>query len=97
MAVLRHSKRKRDAGSYPFERFEERALYLESLVRPGGLLVIHNSSYRFGDTAHRCSYETIPLPASRYKGTFLPDGLTEAKPDCCIFRKLEILWLGTET
>ena len=50
MAVLR------SAGLYPFEIYEERALFLETLVRPGGLLVIHNSPYRFGDTARRGSY-----------------------------------------
>ena len=50
MAVLR------SAGHYPFEIFEERALFLETLVQPGGLLVIHNSPYRFGDTARRGSY-----------------------------------------
>jgi 2-polyprenyl-3-methyl-5-hydroxy-6-metoxy-1,4-benzoquinol methylase len=83
MAVLR------SAGHYPFERFEERALFPETLVRPGGLLVIHNSPYRFGDTARRCAYETIPVAASRDIGTFLPDGVTEVEPDGSIFRKLE--------
>ncbi|HKA64195.1 MAG TPA: class I SAM-dependent methyltransferase, partial [Methyloceanibacter sp.] len=55
MAVLR------SAGHYPFEIYEERALFLETLLRPGGLLVIHNSPYRFGDTARKYSYETIPV------------------------------------
>jgi Methyltransferase domain len=83
MAVLR------SAGHYPFEIYEERALFLETLVRPGGLLVIHNSPYRFGDTARKDSYETIPVDAPRDIGSFLPDGVTEAAPDGSIFRKLE--------
>jgi hypothetical protein len=83
MAVLR------SAGHYPFEIYEERALFLETLVRPGGLLVIHNSPYRFGDTARRGSYETISVAASRDIGSFLPDGVTEVEPDGSIFRKLE--------
>lgn len=83
MAVLR------SAGHYPFEIYEERALFLETLLRPGGLLVIHNSPYRFGDTARKYSYETIPVDASRDIGSFLPDGVTEVEPDGSIFRKLK--------
>lgn len=83
MAVLR------SAGHYPFDIFEERALFLETLVRPGGILVIHNSPYRFGDTARQWSYETIPVVAPRDIGSLLPDGITEAVPDGSIFRKLE--------
>ena len=83
MAVLR------SAGHYPFEIFEERALFLETLLRPGGLLVIHNSPYRFGDTARKDSYETIPVAAPRDIGSFLPDGVTEVEPDGSIFRKIK--------
>jgi trans-aconitate methyltransferase len=82
MAVLR------SAGHYPFEIYEEHALFLETLVRPGGLLVIHNSPYRFGDTARRGSYETISVDANRDIGSFHPDGVTEVEPDGSIFRKL---------
>jgi SAM-dependent methyltransferase len=85
----------RSLGHYPFESFEERALFLETLVRPGGLLVIHNSPYRFGDTARKYSYETVPVDASRELlarnekiGAFLPDGITEVELDGTIFRKL---------
>jgi trans-aconitate methyltransferase len=88
MAVLRTPKRDHIAEHYPFERFAERALYLESLVRPGGLLVIHNATYRFSDTVHRCDYEAIPV-ATTYNTVYLPDGITEAKPDGCILRKLK--------
>jgi hypothetical protein len=84
MAVLR------SAGHYPFEIFEERALFLETLLRPGGLLVIHNSPYRFGDTARKDSYETVPVDAPRDIGSFLPDGVTEVEPDGSIFRKIEV-------
>jgi len=84
MAVLR------SAGHYPFEIFEERALFLETLVRPGGLLVIHNSPYRFGDTPRKYSYEIIPVAAPRDIGSFLPDNVTEVEPDGSIFRKLEV-------
>jgi len=41
-------------------------LFLESLVRPGGL-VIHNAMYRFGDTAHKSSYQRIPVVARHDK------------------------------
>src|SRR5262245_36469296 len=52
-------------------------------------LVIHNSPYRFGDTARKYSYETIPVDASRDIGSFLPDGVAEVEPDGSIFRKLK--------
>ena len=89
MSVLRNPKSKRRAGLYPFERFEERVLFLKSLVRPGGLLVIHNAMYRFGDTAHKSSYERIPVVARHDKDVFLRDGVTEAEPDGCLFRKIK--------
>ena len=82
------SKRDHIAEHYPFERFEERALFLESLVKPGGVLVIHNATYRFSNASYRCAYETIPVAAD-YDKVYLPDGITEAKPDGCIFRKLK--------
>jgi len=40
----------------------------ETLVRPGGLLVMRNSMYRFSDTAHRGSYDRIPV-AKHDKGS----------------------------
>jgi hypothetical protein len=45
--------------------------------------------YRFGDTAHRFSYERIPVAAKHDEGVFLPDAVTEVKPDGCMFRRLE--------
>jgi hypothetical protein len=87
MAVLRAPKKQQRLGNYPFEVFEERALFLESLARPGGLFVIHNSMYRFSDTAHRGSYDRIPVAAKHDKGVFLPDGVTEVEPDICLWRK----------
>jgi len=86
MAVLRTPKQDHIAEHYPFERFAERAHYLESLVRPGGLLVIHNATYRFSDAAPSFAYEAIPV-AANHNNVYLPDGMTEAKPESCIFRK----------
>jgi hypothetical protein len=88
MSVLRTSARRRLAGLYPFEVFQERALFLESLVRPGGLLVFHNTTYRFGDTAYKYNYERIPVDAPHDEGVFLPDAITEVEPDRCLFRRL---------
>ncbi|MGB6389902.1 MAG: class I SAM-dependent methyltransferase [Methyloceanibacter sp.] len=89
MAVLRNPRKKLNAGRYPFERFEERARFLETLLRPGGILVIHNSNYRFGDVAHQYAYERIPFFARHDRGLFLPDGITEVDPDSCLFRRLD--------
>lgn len=88
MAVLRTWKSTEISDSYPFDRFAERALFLESLIRPGGLLVIHAATYRFSDTVHRSKYQAIPVAALRETKAYLPDGVTEAIPESCIFRKL---------
>jgi len=89
MAVLRNPRKKLAAGRYPFERFEERAHFLETLVGPGGILVIHNSNYRFGDVAHLHRYERIPFVAKHDRGLYLPDGVTEVEPDSCLFRRVD--------
>jgi 2-polyprenyl-3-methyl-5-hydroxy-6-metoxy-1,4-benzoquinol methylase len=86
MAVLRTAKKHVDQH-YPFDRFVERARFLESLVKRGGLLVIHNAAYRFSDAPRRFGYDTIPLVAMHDK-VYLPDGVTETTPDGCMFRKL---------
>jgi hypothetical protein len=70
MSVLRNPKSKRRAGLYPFERFEERALFLESLLSPRGVLVMRNAMYRFGDTAHKYSHDRIPLSRGTTKMFF---------------------------
>jgi hypothetical protein len=93
--VLKTWKRERIADYYPFDRFAERALFLESLVRPGGLLVIHRATYRFGDTAHRWAYEAIPVATTQGAKVYLPDGITEVTPEDCIFRKLVPYALGS--
>jgi cyclopropane fatty-acyl-phospholipid synthase-like methyltransferase len=86
MAVLRVPSKRDIVEKYPFDRFVERILFLETLVKPGGLLVIHNASYRFSDVSHQFKYETIPVEVSHDK-VFLPDGKTEAEPGGSIFRK----------
>jgi hypothetical protein len=88
MAVLRTPRRNHVSEHYPFERFEERVLFLDSLVRPGGVLVVHNSSYRFSDTTSSSHYEKVPVIAPN-DDIYQPDGLTKATPDGSIFRKLK--------
>ena len=47
--------------TYPFERFDERVTFLNSLLRPGGLLVFHGNMYRFRDSSVVNEYEVVPL------------------------------------
>ncbi|MGE3528547.1 MAG: class I SAM-dependent methyltransferase [Methyloceanibacter sp.] len=47
--------------SYPFDRFDERVRFLNSLLKPGGLLIFHGNMYRFCDTSIVSEYEVIPL------------------------------------
>ena len=49
MAVLRTPRREHISQHYPFKHFEERVILLNFLVRTGGLLIVHNASYRFSD------------------------------------------------
>jgi trans-aconitate methyltransferase len=79
MAVLR------SAGHYPFEIYEERALFLETLLRPGGLLVIHNSPYRFGDTARKDSYETCPWTHHGTSARSFPTASPKRSPTAASF------------
>jgi SAM-dependent methyltransferase len=87
MAVLRTPETNGIGQHYPFERFVERAQFLESLVRPGGLLIIHNATYRFSDAPRRFTYDSVPVVAEHDK-VYLPDGMTETKPDGCMFRRV---------
>src|SRR5262245_2068225 len=80
MAVLRAPKKQQRLGNYPFTRFEERALFLELLVRPGGLFVIHNSMYRFSDTAHLGTYDRIPVDAKTTKACSFPTPSPKSSP-----------------
>lgn len=89
MSVLRTPKADRVADSYPFAVFEERVLFLESLVRPGGLLAVHNGTYRLVDTAHRGKYMKIPAAPVIYNTVYLPDGVTEVEPDGSLYKKLD--------
>lgn len=65
MAVLRtrgaarNKFRARAIAAYPFSRFEEQVLFLDDLLRVGGLLVMHSTTYRFRDTALAPRYEVI--------------------------------------
>jgi hypothetical protein len=61
--------------SYPFERFEERVSLLNSLLSPGGLLVVYRTMYRFCDTLVAQDYEVVPMvPPIEKNPTFARDG-----------------------
>ena len=47
--------------TYPFDRFDERVRFLNSLLKPGGLLVFYGNMYRFRDSSIVSEYEVIPL------------------------------------
>lgn len=95
LAVLTIAAATRDVANaqaiYPFERFAERAAFLDGLVRSGGLLAIHGSAYRFRDTAQSAHYEVIPVAeaANPYVAIFGRDGerLADQAYADCLFRK----------
>jgi ubiquinone/menaquinone biosynthesis C-methylase UbiE len=64
LTVLRDTRLDKEPSireAYPFERFDERVRFLDSLLRPGGLLVFYGNMYRFRDTSVAQDYEIVPL------------------------------------
>jgi SAM-dependent methyltransferase len=64
LTVLRDTRLDAEASireTYPFDRFDERVTFLNSLLKPGGLLVFHGNMYRFRDSSVVNEYEVVPL------------------------------------
>lgn len=64
MAVLRHGDLSRDGVQrcdhrITFDAFERTVAELARCVRPGGLLIIQHSNFRFCDTAISASFDTL--------------------------------------
>lgn len=55
---------------YPFEKFQSKILELDSCLKAGGLLVVHNSQYRVADTSAGMRFE--PLATARHIRTSGP-------------------------
>ena len=47
---------------YPFEKFERQISELDSLLRPGGLLIVHHAQYRVRDTTVGARYTLLTVP-----------------------------------
>src|SRR6266850_1421443 len=47
---------------YPFEKFERQISELDSLLRPGGLLIVHHAQYRMRDTTVAARYTLLTVP-----------------------------------
>jgi hypothetical protein len=93
MTVLRDTALDREVSiedRYPFGRFDERVRFLDTLLRPGGVLVFYGNMYRFGDTSPAQRYETIPVAHSPVGKniTFARDGTNDgAQYLDALFRK----------
>jgi len=46
---------------YPFERFEQQVSELDAILKPGGLLVIHHTQYRLGDSSLGARYSPLDV------------------------------------
>ena len=90
----RATRRRRDCGRvYPFEQFQTQCGELSTLLRPGGLLAIYNSNFRFTDTAIADQFETLPHPTLTESGFVVKfdhanQRLAAQDYPHCIFRKL---------
>jgi SAM-dependent methyltransferase len=80
LGVLTRAKDTRNVDDasfiYPFERFAERVAFLSDLVRAGGVLAFHGTSYRFADTPQANGYTVITVdePVNDWVVLFNPDG-----------------------
>ncbi|MCP0913854.1 class I SAM-dependent methyltransferase [Legionella sp. 27cVA30] len=52
---------------FPFSEFENIVTLLDTRVRPGGILVLHNTNYRFLETKVGANYDPIILPGKNYE------------------------------
>lgn len=69
MAVLERTPHAIDARGidnlrwiYPFKKFDRQVSRLDDLVKPGGLLVLHNTQYRFADATVAGRYAALDAP-----------------------------------
>jgi hypothetical protein len=53
---------------YPFARFDDAVSFLSEQVKPGGLLVIYNSNFRFEDSSVYKHFEAIDTPSLKDSG-----------------------------
>lgn len=78
---------------YPFEAFEEHVAHLDSLLKPGGVLVIHNANYSFLSTQTARGYDLITDPSLARPGMvtrFRSDGRVvpgRAATDCIFLKQ----------
>ena len=76
---------------FPYSRFDEAVVLLDSLLAVGGVLTIINSNYSFEDTATARRYSTINATSSLNIGfvkRFKPSGHVDANPGSgVLFRK----------
>lgn len=53
---------------YPFKKFSETVEMLATQLKPGGLLIVYNSNFRFEDTSAFADFEIVPTPSVRDSG-----------------------------
>jgi predicted O-methyltransferase YrrM len=53
---------------FPFEKFDEMVSVLDAHLKPGGLLVVYNSSYHFTDATAARRYQTVLSPSIESNG-----------------------------
>lgn len=80
------------AAVFPFANFARQTAYLDTLLKPGGFLVIYNASYSFLHAEASAGYDLIVHPRVRTAGfvrRFAPDGRYDAASTGtdCLYRK----------
>ncbi|UVO48991.1 class I SAM-dependent methyltransferase [Sphingomonas sp. SUN019] len=80
------------AQLFPFANFEKQTAYLDSLLKPGGIMVIYNASYGFLHSRTSRHYDLIAHPRITTAGfvkRFRKDGGEDPSvaPTDCVYRK----------
>ena len=58
-----HTNNKKDISKiYPFVKFEEQILKIDSIIRKGGLFILYNTNFLFIDTVVSVNYESLSIP-----------------------------------
>jgi hypothetical protein len=77
---------------YPFKKFEESVIDLCENLKPGGLLVIYNSNFRFEETSVANAFQILETPAIQDSGFVHKfdrnNNRVNSTHASCIYRKL---------
>jgi pyruvyl transferase EpsO len=85
------NNKKNSSMIYPFKKFDELLIFIDSLLNVNGLLIIYNSNYMFNDSSIFYKYNVITIdePKDELKKFDKNEDLWEGEYKNFIFKKIE--------